>query len=59
MSPRNREPSRENGLSVRGDNSLFATVAPRFIPFYFNAEYARAHGHPGVVVDPLLVLCTL
>jgi len=31
----------------------------RFIPLYFNAEYARAHGHPGVVVDPLLVLCTV
>jgi acyl dehydratase len=23
-----------------------------------NAEYARAHGHPDVVVHPLLVLCT-
>ena len=42
-----------------GDNSLFATLALRFIPLYFNAEYARAHGHPGVVVDPLLVLCTV
>ncbi len=41
-----------------GDNSLFATVALRFTPLYFNAEYARAHGHPGVVIDPLLVLCT-
>ena len=42
-----------------GDNSLFATMALRFLPLYFNAEYARAHGHPGVVVDPLLVLCTV
>lgn len=42
-----------------GDNSLFATMALRFVPLYFNAEYARAHGHPGVVVDPLLVLCTV
>ena len=41
-----------------GDNSLFVTMALRFTPLYFNAEYARAHGHPGVVVDPLLVLCT-
>lgn len=41
-----------------GDNSLFTTLALRFTPIYFNAEYARAHGHPGVVVDPLLVLCT-
>ena len=41
-----------------GDNSLFATLALRFTPLYFNSEYARAHGHPGIVVDPLLVLCT-
>jgi acyl dehydratase len=40
------------------DNSLFATLALRFTPLYFNSEYARAHGHPGIVVDPLLVLCT-
>jgi acyl dehydratase len=42
-----------------GDATLFATVALRFTPLYFNSEYARAHGHPGVVVDPLLVLCTV
>lgn len=41
-----------------GDNALFTTLALRFTPLYFNAEFARAHGHPGVVVDPLLVLCT-
>ena len=29
-----------------------------FTPLYFNAEYARAHGHPDLVIDPLLVLCT-
>jgi acyl dehydratase len=42
-----------------GDNALFTTLALRHTPLYFNAEYARAHGHPGVVVDPLLVLCTV
>ncbi len=41
-----------------GDNALFTTLALRFTPLYFNAEYARAHGHPSVVIDPLLVLCT-
>ena len=41
-----------------GDNALFTTLALRFTPLYFNAEYARAHGHPTVVVDPLLLLCT-
>ena len=42
-----------------GDNALFAAVALRFTPLYFNVEYARRHGHPGLVVDPLLVLCTV
>src|SRR5207248_655587 len=40
------------------DNALFTTVTLAFTPLYFNAEYARAHGHPDVVVHPLLVLCT-
>ena len=38
-----------------GDNSLFSTLTLHFNPLYFNAEYARAHGHPGVVLNPLLV----
>ena len=41
------------------DNTLFTTLALRFTPIYFNAERARADGHPGIVVDPLLVLCTV
>lgn len=44
---------------TEADNALFATTTLRFTPLYFNAEYARAHGHDGVVIDPLLVLCTL
>ena len=43
---------------TEADNGLFTTLALRFTPLYFNAEYARAHGHPGIVIDPLLVLCT-
>jgi itaconyl-CoA hydratase len=43
---------------TEADNVLFTTLALRFTPLYFNAEYARAHGHPGIVIDPLLVLCT-
>jgi acyl dehydratase len=42
-----------------GDNALFATATLAFTPLYLNAEYARAHGHPDVVVHPLLVLCTV
>ncbi len=41
------------------DNALFTTATLAFTPLYFNAEYARAHGHPDVVVHPLLVLCTV
>jgi len=41
------------------DATLFATLALRFTPVYFNREYARAHGHPDVVIDPLLALCTV
>jgi acyl dehydratase len=41
------------------DGTLFATLALRFTPLYFDAEYARAHQHPGLVIDPLLALCTV
>ncbi len=26
---------------------------------YLNAEFAKAHGHPDMVVNPMLVLCTV
>jgi acyl dehydratase len=42
-----------------GDNSLFTTLTLGYNPLYFNAEYARSNGHPGVVVNPFLVLCTV
>jgi acyl dehydratase len=41
------------------DNAIFTTMTLAYNPLYFNAEYARAHGHPGTVVNPLLVLCTV
>ncbi len=44
---------------TEADNTLFATTTLRFTPLYFNAEYARAHGHEATVIDPLLVLCTV
>lgn len=43
----------------QGDNSLFATLTLHYNPLYTNAEYARAHGHPDVVVCPLLVFNTV
>ena len=42
-----------------GDNSLFTTLTLHFNPLYFNAEYARAHGHPDVVICPMLVFATV
>lgn len=37
------------------DNSIFTTLTLNYNPHYFNAEYAKAHGHPDVVVAPMLV----
>lgn len=42
-----------------GDNSLFSTATLAFNPLYFNAEYAKEHGHTGTVINPFLVLCTV
>lgn len=42
-----------------GDNSLFTTATLSHCPLYFNVEYARAHGHPDVVINPMLVACTV
>lgn len=39
------------------DNVLFTTVTHAYNAMYFNVEHARAHGHPDVVVNPLLVAC--
>ena len=42
-----------------GDNALFSTAMCNWNPMYLNAEHAKAHGHPDVVVNPMLVLCTV
>ncbi len=44
---------------TEADNALFTTSTLRFTPLYYNSEYAKTHGHHTVVVDPLLVLCTV
>lgn len=44
---------------TEADNTLFTTATLAYNPLYFNAEYARSEGHPGVVVNPMLVLCTV
>ncbi|MDP7604599.1 MAG: MaoC family dehydratase, partial [Alphaproteobacteria bacterium] len=38
---------------MAGDNSLFSSLTLSYNPLYFNTAYARAHDHPGVVVNPL------
>jgi acyl dehydratase len=41
------------------DNTLFSTMTLHFNPLYFNAEFAKAHAHPGVVINPMLVFLTV
>lgn len=42
-----------------GDNAAFTTQTLSFCPLYFNEPYAKAHGHPTTVVNPLLVFNTV
>jgi itaconyl-CoA hydratase len=42
-----------------GDNAFFCTATCAWNPMYLNAEFAKGHGHPDVVVNPMLVLCTV
>ena len=42
-----------------GDNALFSTATCNWNPMYLNAEYSRAHGQPDLIVNPMLVLCTV
>jgi itaconyl-CoA hydratase len=44
---------------TEADNVLFTTTTLAYNPLYTNAEFARAHDHPGVVVNPLLVFTTV
>lgn len=42
-----------------GDNAIFSTATCNWNPMHLNAEFARAHGHDDVVINPMLVLCTV
>ena len=42
-----------------GDNAVFSTATCNWNPMHLNAEFAREHGHPDVVLNPMLVLCTV
>jgi len=43
---------------TEADNVAFSTATCNWNPMHLNAEFAGAHGHPGVVINPMLVLCT-
>lgn len=40
---------------LEGDTMLFTTLTLAFNPLYVNRAYAKAHGHPDIVVNPHLV----
>ena len=44
---------------TEADNTIFTTLTLHYNPRYFNAEFARAEGHPDVVVCPMLVFNTV
>jgi acyl dehydratase len=44
---------------TEADNVLFGPATCNWNPMHLNAEFARAHGHPDVVLNPMLVLCTI
>lgn len=41
------------------DNTLFSSMTLHFNPLYFNREYALAHAHASVVINPMLVFLTV
>jgi itaconyl-CoA hydratase len=40
---------------TESDTITFSTVLLHFSPIYFNREYAKAEGHPDIVVNPHLL----
>jgi acyl dehydratase len=44
---------------TEAESILFSTATCSWHPLYVNSEFARAHGHERLVVNPMLVLCTV
>lgn len=44
---------------TEADNTVFTTLTLHYNPIYTNADFARARGHAGAVVCPLLVFNTI
>ncbi|MEU1984483.1 MaoC family dehydratase [Nocardia sp. NPDC019395] len=43
---------------TQADNVAFCTATCAWLPMHLNVEYARSQGHPDMVINPMLVLCT-
>lgn len=43
---------------TQADTVAFSTATCAWLPLHLNVEYARSQGHPDMVVNPMLVLCT-
>lgn len=44
---------------TESDTLLFSTLTLSYNPLYFNRDYARAHGHSDIVVNPQLLFNTV
>ncbi|MCE7522041.1 MaoC family dehydratase [Alloalcanivorax xenomutans] len=44
---------------LESDCVQFSTMTLNFNPLYFNKEYAKAHGHSTIVVNPMMVFLTV
>lgn len=44
---------------TEADAIQFSHLTLSYNPLYFNEQYAKAHGHPGLVVNPHLVFNTI
>lgn len=44
---------------TESDNVMFSTATCNWNPMHLNVEFAKRHGHPDFVVNPMLVLCTV
>jgi acyl dehydratase len=40
---------------TEADTVLFSTLTLSFNPLYFNRQFAEAHGHPDIVINPQLI----
>ena len=40
------------------DNIMFSTSMCCWLPMYLNVPFAKSHGHPDAVINPMLVVCT-